>query len=132
MYLFLRKEAANCFLLFHGFKRRNNLQLIYLKVWLTSLKTKKQKERNKCFFSRINCSKQLTRDLCRTWNAPIKVRLIYLEDLKHWERYGWWFWRLNDTKKVTRDNLTDAKTLSKVETMYLQLKLIGAWLNWCI
>ena len=123
-YLDVRTEVANCCLPFKGFKRRNNLQLIYLKVWLTSLGTKKQKRRNDCLFLRINCSKQCTRDLLRGWNASSELLLIHLEGLKHRERYDWWFWRLNDIEKVMRDNFTRSKTLIKVETMYLELKLI--------
>ena len=85
-YLCVRKEAANCCLPFQGFKRRNNL--IYSNVSLTSLETKEQKGRNNCFFLRVNCSKQVTCDLLRGWNASSKVRLIYSEGLKQRERCG--------------------------------------------
>ena len=125
-YLGFRKEVKNCCLPFQDFKRRKNLQLIYFKVWLMSLVTKKQNGRNICFFFRINCSKQVTCDFLRGWNASSKVRLTYLEDLKDRKKYGWWFWRLNNINKVRRDHLTDRKTPRKVETKHLELKLSEA------
>ena len=52
-----------------------------------------------------------------------EVKVIYLEALKHQESYGCCFWRLNDIEKVTRANFTGCKALSKVESMYLEVKL---------
>ena len=40
------------------------------------------------------------------------------------------FWRLNNIEKVRRDNFTGCKTLSKVEPMYLEVKLKEAKFNW--
>ena len=122
----VREEVSNSRLPFKGLKRGNNLQLIYSKVWLASLETKKQKGRKECFSFKKNCTKQCTPDLLRGWNAPSKLWLIYVEGLKDQETYGLWFWRLNNIEKVTRDDFTGRKALSKVETMYLVLKLIKA------
>ena len=39
------------------------------------------------------------------------------------------FWRLNNIEKVRRDNFTGCKTLSKVDPMYLEVKLKEAKFN---
>ena len=84
---------------------------------------KSENEENDSIFLRMRDG---TRNLLRGWNASSKVQLMYLEGLKQRETYGWWFWKLIDIEKDSRNDFTGSKTLSKVETMYLVLKLIEA------
>ena len=37
--------------------------------------------------------------------------------------YRGWFWRLNDIEEGKTNNVSGSKTLTKVKTMYLELKL---------
>ena len=86
-----------------------NLDIRYIEL-------KKQDAKNELFASRLKSKQQCVRIAFRGGNVQSKMRLRYLKIVKHQE------W-LNNIKKGTIDNFIGCKTLSKVNLIYLKVKL---------
>ena len=99
------KELASCNFRFRGFKDKNTLRRMYLKVENTKLATKEmdrgQKARSQLRLARFQLKMQQTMYpwSLHSLNKSTEASLIYLKVFKHGKWRGWFFGKLTEKEK---------------------------------